>query len=198
VAHRGAPGTRAGAVARPSGRARRHLDTYTLWSETLTITNSRSLISSRFGLMALGCMVTTAAPQVVNKTSMALLVSLPIDACSEQSSNNFNIRQSNSTADRGQWLNKRCVRCVPIADIGYARSTSGITMCTGSFRQRLSPNRSFRRSRHMRPESYARRGCWLRMSNPGRGTAAHPTCGRNDAIDYVVNGQGDEQPSFDD
>jgi hypothetical protein len=164
-----------GAVARPLGTARRHL-----WSETLTITNSRSLISSRFGLMALGCMVTTAAPQVVNKTSMALLVSLPIDACSEQSSNNFNIRQSNSTADRGQWLNKRCVRCVPIADIGYARSTSGLTMCTRSFRQRLSPNRSFRRSRHTRPESYAGRGCCLRMSNPGRGTAAHPTCGRND------------------
>jgi REP element-mobilizing transposase RayT len=50
------------------------------------------------------------------------------------------------------------------------------------------------------PENYARQACYLSMSNRGLGTAARRIWKERHverAIDYVVNGQGDELPSFD-
>ena len=75
-------------------------------------------------------MAMTAAPQVVDGTSMARLTSLRILACKEQNSNNFDIRQSSSTAGSGHLLKKPFARYVTIEDTGYERSMSGLTMCT--------------------------------------------------------------------
>ena len=174
----------------------------TLWQETLTITNSHSLISSRFALMAPGCMVTTAVPlsRKQNKYGTPRIAANPrLQRAERQQLKHPPIKLDSRQrpvveqairevcTNRGYWLRAINVRTNHVHTVvSAAIDPEPILQAFQAY-----ATRKLRRA-GLLPEDVKP---WTRHgSTPYLWKERHV----ERAMDYVVNGQGDELPSFDD